>query len=158
MWHGKWAVWKSFYSLGIHLFSAICFRIIMDDGWVKHHFMIQEKTAQCLLNSYLEWDCVELFCFFSIVMNNLWARGLFLWQCKGWSRSKLGHQTLLHCGNVRIIGWWEVAGKLRIVHAKWVSLVIQEFMKGSVIYSKMNWRHVKIWGDICRWYMWGRGA
>jgi hypothetical protein len=62
------------------------------------------------------------------------------------------------CGNVRIIGWWEVACKLRIVHAEWVSLVIQEFMKGSVIYSKMNWRHVEIWEVIRRWFMCGRGA
>ncbi len=42
----------------------------MMDG-LNINFMIQEKTAQCLLDSYLEWDCVELFCFFSIVLNNL---------------------------------------------------------------------------------------
>jgi hypothetical protein len=42
----------------------------MMDG-LNINFMIQEKTAQCLLDSYLEWDGVELFCFFSIVLNNL---------------------------------------------------------------------------------------
>ncbi len=43
------------------------------------------------------------------------------------------------------VGVYSHVCKLRIVHAEWLSLVIQEFMKGSVVYSKMNWRHDIIW-------------
>jgi hypothetical protein len=68
---------RVFIHWGYIYFQLFAFRSSwMMDG-LNINFIIQEKTAQCLLDLYLEWDCVELFCFFSIVMNNLWARGLF---------------------------------------------------------------------------------